>query len=187
LAREIRYRLTRPPALDFETAASLPNRRPWREMPAIRTVFKNPDMFALTVDLDDPRIREGLRIGEAVLASLGERLAERGIRFVVVLIPDKVTGYQPIVSERRADIPEGFFRMERLESRVRAELSAFLAARGIETVDVTQAMQALLREGVAVYPESDDHHNSAAGYRLIAELVAASLGGPGERLSGPPR
>jgi lysophospholipase L1-like esterase len=175
LAREVRWRLSPSHGHTFEMAAGLPGRLPWGSNSTIRTVFDRPDMFALTVDLDDPRINEGFRIGKTVLESLRDGLGRRGTRLVVLLIPSKVGAYAPLISLQAESLPPALFRFAEMEDAVRKEFSTFLEREGFEFVDATEALQSALEREVPVYPKTDDHHNSAGGYAVIARLVAGFL------------
>lgn len=174
LMREFRHRLTPAPRITYASASGFPNRAGWNARPEIATVFKRPEMMALTVDLSDARIREGLRIGLQSLGGMRDSLAAAGVRFLVVLIPDKASVYVPVMASTAQPAGAQLERLSRLDSEVRRALSSGLDSLGITYVDVTPALVAALQKGVPVYPADDDHHNSAAGYRVIGDVIARS-------------
>jgi hypothetical protein len=174
LLREIRHRLRRAPAITYTSAAGFPHREGWDARPDLRTVFKRAEMLALTVDLEDPRIREGLRAGLQSLEGMRDSVRAAGARLLVVLIPDKATVYVPVMATTSRPPGDQLKRLARLDTQVRRALGTGLDSLGIAYLDVTPTLEAALRDGTAVYPEDDDHHNNAAGYQVIGEAIAAS-------------
>ena len=133
-------------------------------------------MFTLTVDLADARIREGLRIAQVVLFSLRDRLERADIDLLVVVIPEKATVYSPFAGTGEyAQLPESFFKLAAFDAQVSLQFAEFLEAEHIEFIDVTDPLRDKAREGTPVFPETDDHHNNAAGYRVIALALADKL------------
>jgi hypothetical protein len=140
-----------------------------------RTVFKNPAMFMLAVNLEDARIREGMRLTERIILDMQRQLQAQNVDFRVLLIMDKPSMYAPLLAEQKAPVPPEFFTLATLETNVAAELTRFLTANSIPVANATPALQDSLRHGVAVYPDWDDHHNNAKGYGVIASLAAGLL------------
>ncbi len=175
LLRQLRQLVTEEP-LSFASSAALPDRLAWDDVLSIRTVFKSPAMFQLTVDLADPRIREGMRISQEVLSVERDRLREEGTRLLVVLIPEKVTVYAELLRDvGGTTLPEDFFELARLDTNVADEFARFLTEEQIEFVRVAPALVTAVRGGHKVFPEWDDHHNNGAGYQIIAEEIMRVL------------
>jgi hypothetical protein len=160
----------------YRRASELPLRFAYSDVHEIRTVFRNPPMFALAVNLEDPRIREGARITEAVLLRMKQKADSIGSRLIVLLIPDKATAYYPVlVQQDSTALPDSFYEYVTLERQVSSRLKLFLRQHGMEVLEVENALADKLIRGVRVFPESDDHHLSTSGYKIVAEVVARPL------------
>jgi lysophospholipase L1-like esterase len=158
----------------FAEDAVRPGRVVYTGSAAPRTVFKNPSMFKLAVDLEDARIREGMRLTQSMILDMDRLLKQRGTQFAVILIMDKPGMYAPIAADSM-QLPRDFFQLADMEDQVAAELSAFLARNGIPNVNVATRLREALRNRNAVYPEWDDHHNNAQGYAIIAMEAARMI------------
>jgi lysophospholipase L1-like esterase len=158
----------------FELSARQPGRFVFDADPRFRTVFLNSKAYAMGMDLDDARIREGRRITEAVLRSVQTTLAARHIRFLVVLIPTKETVYASIMKAQQ-NVPEAYFDLLRKEQRMIDDVKAFVAKQDVELVDTTAALRASFAQGVRPFPPTDNNHPNANGYRAIAKAIAAVL------------
>ncbi len=155
----------------FEVSAAKPHRYGWDHDPHDRTVFVEPDAVALSIDLDDPRIREGARITRAALTEIRDEAARHGARLFVVLIPTKESVYAPFVDPDRDHLPASSARLVAMESRVRGELSGFTRDAGIPTLDALPPLRQSLAAGEAPYHPSDDGHPSATGQAAIARAL----------------
>ena len=105
-----------------------------------------------------------LRAAAETLAQLAARARARGMRFAVLVVPDKETIY--------ADLFDGASRPPLL-----AALRRELQARGVEAIDLEEPFLAARARGEQPYL-SDDTHWSASGVRLAGALVAAWAGSP---------
>jgi hypothetical protein len=178
LVRELRFLLetTKMQHHDrFAEDAARPGRVVFAGPSPPRTVFKNPEVFMLAVNLADPRIREGLRITQSILLDIQAALRARRIGFGVMIVMDKPAVYAPVLAEKQTTVPPAFFKLGALEENMADSLSGFMREHSIPSINVASALRASLRSGVAVYPEWDDHHNNAAGYGVIAAVAAAQL------------
>lgn len=160
----------------FEVAARRPFRVAFPGAPNCRTVFRSPELDGLAVNLDDPRILEGMRITQIVLSRVQTDLDNTKIHLLVALLRNKPTNYLQFV-ERSAThgLPQSFFHLVDMEERVAQVMSEFFVKSGIEYVDTKQAVRRSLDLGECPYHESDDHHPNEIGYQAIAEAILPTL------------
>jgi lysophospholipase L1-like esterase len=134
-----------------------------------------PSVRQHALDLDDPKIQEGLRLTQLLLGDMHERCRAAGIRFVVALIPTKERVFADyLVRQEDPAIREVIARLLESEDRARAAIATFLAERGAEVVDVVPALQAVAGEA-RIYPRHTEGHPNEHGYRVIAETIARHL------------
>jgi len=142
------------------------------EAGGLRTIFTSPYRLS-ALDLEDPRIAEGLRISLEALRAMDRRAAARGVRFLVLMIPTK----ERVFEGSWADPSASYRRLVDNEARLWEAMKSYLDGEGIAHVDALGALRGRLARGAQPYPVSDDGHPSAEGHRAIAEAVAESLAG----------
>jgi hypothetical protein len=109
-----------------------------------------------------------IRAAAETLAALAARARAKGMRFAVLVVPDKETIY--------ADLFPGARRPTLL-----AALRRELQERGVEAIDLEGPFLAARARGDQPYLR-DDTHWSAAGVSLAGELVAAWARAPDQRV-----
>lgn len=174
------YREGEQPSDRFEVAAQRHHAFVYDAVPELRTCFLAPRALGLGVDLDDPRIREGLRIYRECMLRIRDRARAAGVELAVVVIPGKHVVYRARI--RAAEAAHGpragsadMARTIEQELRMTAELQAFFRAAGIACVDTTAALEAAITRGDKIFPESDDEHPNGDGYGVIADAVLPEL------------
>jgi lysophospholipase L1-like esterase len=136
------------------------------------------------LDLDDPRIAEGLRVSIEAMRAMGRRTTETGARFVILLIPTKERVFAGL--HRDTD------RYRRLLSFETQTVERIREALGEEypIVDALPPLQNLLKQGRSPYGPTADGHPNALGHEVIAETVRSALSQPdakaGAALRRPP-
>lgn len=165
-------------AMEREAAvrASSPDVRwPWAEADgSVRTVFTPKDRLSV-IDADQPAVREGLDISKAALAALQDEAKQQNVHLLVLLIPTKERAYCDHLAALGAGLPPSFGRLCTAETADHAEVTAFLAQRGIAMLDMTPALRQGIERHVQLYPPDADGHPQSAGYGVIAKAVAQAL------------
>lgn len=138
-----------------------------------KTIFTSEYRLA-ALDLDDPRIAEGLQISLRAIKRMHELATARDIRFLVVLVPTKETVFRG----HWQNPSTSYHRLTEHEARFWAITKDVLARNGIEYLDALPALQAQLAAGIQPYQVSQDGHPNRHGHQAIAKLVAAHLAQP---------
>jgi hypothetical protein len=128
-----------------------------------------------TLDLEDPRVAEGLRLTLDALEVMAAACRARGVRLVVVLIPSKASVFREALL--RTPDTEVVERVTANERTVADAIRTRLDAAGIAHVDVLPDLRAAATRS-GLYPRSANQHPTGEGYRVIAEGVARSFASP---------
>ena len=160
----------------FERARECAQTRPQQvavcDRGRIRTVFR-PSYRMLGVDLDEPRVAEGLRLTKDVLAGISAKTEAHGVQLIVLLIPTKESAYADLMAD--AHPPESFARILRMEGKARAEIISACASRNIPCVDPLPLMRQALSRNERIYPMGEDGHPRTGGYAVLAAAVHAKI------------
>ena len=140
----------------------------------IREAFR-PVGIAGNLDLNDPTVREGMRITLSLLAEMNEIARRNSIEFVVAMIPTKELVFADYL-EHDDTLPLSRVIRPLLvnERTAREEVRQFLEASAIPYVDTLSALKKHVEEQIYVR-NSGDMHPNRNGYRVIAEAIYASL------------
>jgi hypothetical protein len=142
----------------------------------IRTVF-TPAYRLTGLDLGDPRVAEGLRITKDLLSRMQEKTRNRGVKFVVLMIPTKELVYAERMREKNL-LTGTYARDVEMESLARNDLLSWCTAAGVNCIDALPEMQSAITERRQIYPSSTESHPNAAGYSVLAEFVSKTLKAP---------
>ena len=150
----------------------------------VRTVLTAP-YRRVALDLDDPRINEGLNLGCQALSAAAEKCRARGVRPVVVLLPTKELVFSVLALDRVSadshpkevqDPYPGLAELVNAELAVRKRLTSYLDEQGIAWIDTLPLLRVCFENpGTQPYPASMDGHPNAIGQRIIARTLQASL------------
>ena len=135
----------------------------------------NPQHRFPGVDLEDARIREGLRLTVVALGAMAEACRRRQVAFAVILIPTKIRVFADRAMQAATPSQaETIEKLVRYESEARDTVAAALAAAGIRYVDVTPAL--IARGEERLYRRTPDGHPVSRGYEVIGRRAAVVLG-----------
>jgi hypothetical protein len=128
-----------------------------------RMLVRKGDLERVETRLDDSVVADR----SAYIAWWGERLAERGARMVVLLVPEKMTLYGPALG---VTLPADRY-LDRMESN--------LTARGVSVVNGLTVLRATADEDLATGRLAflrEDHHWNAEGVERLARATAQAIG-----------
>ena len=138
--------------------------------PTTRTVLTTAYRL-VALDLDEPRIAEGLRITCEVVRRIQRKCDPAGVRLLVVLIPTKEAVYADAVRRRSGHLNPTYERLVAMEGRARDRLIRTCEETEIPYLDILPIFRAALARGEALYPPDTESHPNAAGYRTLAAAV----------------
>jgi hypothetical protein len=152
---------------DDVVALSIPER-------GILEAFR-PKGIARNLDQSNESIREGMRITFELLSEMNRVCRERGIDFLVVVIPTKEMVFAEYLehnkSLRLSGTLDNLLRNERI---ARERTFAFLADAGVRYVDALPALRRSM--GNELYARTAaDMHTNGIGYRVIGEAVFSAM------------
>jgi len=127
------------------------------------------------LDQDRQSVREGMRITFELLREMNELCQEKGIQFVVLVIPTKEMAFSQYL-ENNTEIPLGDVVHKLLvnERIAMDQTFEFLSSRNIPYVDPLPALQKSVGQGLFAKSSGDMHPNKN-GYLVMAETVAERL------------
>jgi hypothetical protein len=135
-----------------------------------KTIFTSENRL-LALNLEDPRIAEGLQISFRVMQKMNEYAVARNIRLLVVLIPTKETVFRKLWQSPS----RSYSTLTEIEERFWRTTKDFFEQNGIEYLDSLSVLQGQFAAGIQPYQVSSDGHPNKQGHRAIAKLVAAYL------------
>lgn len=139
----------------------------------VRTVFTTA--YRLTaLDLDDPRVIEGLRITKETLWRTQQKVAGAGSQLLVLLIPTKESVYADLMKD--AGRSNGnYARLVEMESRARNEVAQWCAEKRMKCIDALPDLRSALARKENIYPSTTESHPNPAGYRVVSATVQQAL------------
>ena len=133
----------------------------------VRTVFTTGYRFS-ALDLDEPRIYEGLKITERSRARIQESANQHGVELLVVIVPTKESVFS---SSAGAIHDPSYEKLLHMEGRARQELVEFGAHNDMEILDLLPALSQAVASGAQIYPQDTDGHPNSVGYRVEALAI----------------
>ena len=159
--------------IDRAWAHAYPDRGAVCDTAGIRTVFTTA--YRLTgLDLDDPRVGEGLRITKEVLRRTHQKTDQAGVKMLVLLIPTKELVYADLM-QREAKLTGTYARMVESEKQARHEIETWCNETRVRCVDALPNLQSAIASRQPIYPATTESHPNVAGYRVLATTVNEAL------------
>jgi hypothetical protein len=140
------------------------------------------------LDLENPSIREGMRITFELMKEMNETCRQNHVQFMVVVIPTKEMVFSEYLDHNSKipldDVIDNLLVNERVALQ---QTFTFLADSNIPYVDPLPALKKSVGQGLYASSAGDMHPNKN-GYRVIAEAVSEALKQESEKqAAAPPR
>lgn len=130
-----------------------------------------PEWQLQFLNLDNPVIKEGLRISLNLFKAMNETCSDRGITFIVLLLPTKESVYAPMIQSSGAlKDSRAIHELIRYEHEVNSIAKNYFTEHNIHFVEVLDALQAATKHR-QVYPSTADTHPNKHGHECIAKSI----------------
>lgn len=127
------------------------------------------------LNLDDPRVMEGLRLTLELFRQMNDVCSKNDIAFVVALIPTKESVFADYIGNnpniRNAKVIDQVISKER---QINQLVKKYLDEHQILYIDLLPALQQAVPVK-RIYPQSEDGHPNKEGYEVIAKAIQRLL------------
>jgi lysophospholipase L1-like esterase len=127
------------------------------------------------LDLEEPRIAEGLRITEEILRSFRDKSNGAGSKLMVLLLPTKESVHADVVKGSYGGLGTTYARLVDMERRAGADILSHCETEGITCIEVLPALQQAIDRDEQIYPSHLDGHPNPHGYSVIGSAVTEIL------------
>ncbi len=138
------------------------------------------------LDLENPSIREGMRITFELMKEMNETCRQNHVQFMVVVIPTKEMVFSEYLEHNSKihldDVIDNLLVNERVALQ---QTFTFLTDSNIPYVDPLPALKKSVSQGLYASSAGDMHPNKN-GYRVIAEAVSEALKQESEKQAAAP-
>ncbi|MCX5893149.1 MAG: SGNH/GDSL hydrolase family protein [Deltaproteobacteria bacterium] len=143
--------------------------------PMVDTIFI-PGINLMALDLRDERVRTGLLITQKTIELMTAQARPKD-ELIFAFIPTKENVYYDFLKDNKIGLPVEYECAVHYERAVTRWLSRVITARGGRSLDLLPPLAQAAATGRALYHASSDAHTNVAGNRIIAGVLAHSVGG----------
>ncbi len=140
----------------------------------VRMVLQ-PTYRLIAMDLDNPRVAEGLRITREVLGYARQEIEAAGAQLQVVLIPTQELVVVDAIQQAGGQLNSNYGKLVDMETLARNSIAEYCEENGIDLIDPLPAFRDAIARNEVTYPPLADGHPLGAGYHIIAEAVNQHL------------
>ena len=140
----------------------------------VRTVFTTAYRLS-ALDLDEPRISEGLRITKAMLLLISNLADKSGEKLLVGLIPTKEMVFSFGTRFEEATRNATYAKLVRMETLNRQAVMSFCEEHQIAYLDLLLPLASAVGRNEQIYPTTADGHPNKAGYIVLASAIEDRL------------
>lgn len=124
---------------------------------------------------DERVLQAGFETALNALSKIRDRLQERSIDYLVILIPSKEYIYTQALPGRFDDVDPTFAALGEQEGRIRDRVRQELKALDISYHDLLPDLILEVQRDRPIYPASSQSHPNSLGYGVIAKSIAQYL------------
>lgn len=140
----------------------------------VRTVLV-PDYRFVALNMEDPRIREGLRVSIEAMRRMSNISQKSGVHFTVVLIPTKELVFFETFRDDRDGALVAVKQLANEEQQMLAEFKNQLRSSGISYVDMLPALCKSLSAGESPFFITSDGHLNMRGQKVVAAALWGAI------------
>ncbi len=123
------------------------------------------------LDLNDIRLKEGLRIQKESILRINHILKNRNIKFLVLIIPTTEYVFFEYINMKQYSMKPVYYELIRAEQDFMGNIFNFLNKESIPSINTVHALRNCLIQGKQPYPMNPDGHPNEHGYNEIAKEV----------------
>ena len=135
-----------------------------------RTTF-TPRYRQLGMNLEDPRIREGLRVTLEAIGQMQQRADEHSVDFLVLLLPTKERCFYHLYDQYDGTPSEALQSTVKLNNEIRKRTIEYLQQHEIAYIDTLPILKRCFEQKRQPFFENADGHLNIVGHKAIAEAV----------------
>ena len=147
------------------------------ETSKFRTIFR-PKYRLAAVNLDDPRIFEGLQLSLNAISFMKEKLDQQGVIFCVLLIPTKELVFSQLVNSQNTvnDLARShYFELIQYEKRMWKITQDYFQTHHVAFIDSLPYFVDILKRDIQPYKQTSDGHPNQFGHKMLAESIYNEL------------
>jgi len=123
------------------------------------------------VDVQDARVKEGLRLTEKILGRDAAQMKEAGIQYMIAIIPTKELVYEEYFKKINQSVDPELADFASKELRFKQDIILFCLHNHIVCLDLQPALTKALESNRTIYPRDHDSHPVSEGYKVMAEAI----------------
>ncbi|MBN1472198.1 MAG: hypothetical protein JW925_10490 [Syntrophaceae bacterium] len=141
------------------------------ESNGFRTIL-TPSYRKLAMDIEDPRIQEGLRISLEAIGDMKQLADSQGIQFLILLLPTKEKVFYELSSQYGIEPSESMQTTVKLDDDIRNRTMAYLQQHEISYINTLPILETCFKQKQQPYFIDADGHINPIGHAMIAKAVS---------------
>ncbi len=139
-----------------------------------KTVF-TPYYHFCGVNIQDPRINEGLAISLKAIKKMKETAQKQSFDYLVILIPTKESTFKKLYTEQGLQPSKSIQQIIDYETEIRHQIEAFFLQHQISYINLLPSLKECFETVKQPYFVDADGHLSPAGHEMTAKVILEYL------------